>query len=82
MTTWREGIMEYDEFRNPKWEGSLELCNDKGEELASIVWFDPEGPFYAAAMDGKDINKYRRIGACSTLEGAKRECERMMGLEP
>jgi len=78
MTTWQYGKIELDDKDRPKWEGTLELHNDKGEEMACIVWFDPEGPFYASAMDGKNPDVIRRIGPCETLESAKRACERMM----
>lgn len=54
--------------------GLQSLTNDKGEWLASVVWFDDYGPFYAHAMDPSDTAVVRRIGAITTLEAAKKRC--------
>lgn len=68
---WQEPPIERDEYDEPRFKGLLRLVNDKNEHLGSICWFDDDGPFYSSAMDPKDITMVRRIGPCTTLEGAK-----------
>jgi len=69
---WKDAPIPNDENRQPMFKGSLDLTNDKNELLGSIVWFYDEGPFYAHAMDANDTSLIRRIGPCTTLEGAKK----------
>ena len=71
---WHDEPIPNDDEGRPMFKGSLSLTNDKNEELASVVWFADEGPFYAAAMDVNDTTLIRRIGPCTTLEGAKSAC--------
>jgi hypothetical protein len=59
-------------------KGNIELTNDKDEQLASVLWFYDEGPFYAFAMDVSDTTVLRRIGPCTTLESAKAACMRAL----
>ena len=61
-----------DDNGRPMFKGLLELTNDRNEKLGGICWFSDEGPFYASAMDVNDTTLIRRIGPCTTLEGAKR----------
>jgi len=76
---WKEVVQEVDDAGHEMCVGSITLRNDKSEYMASVVWFDDEGPFYAYVMDGKNIDQIeRRFGPCTTLEGAKRACEKMM----
>jgi hypothetical protein len=64
----------------PMFKGSLGLTNDKNELLGCIVWFYDAGPFYAHAMDAANPDLIRRIGPCTTLEGAKRAvCDAIEG---
>jgi hypothetical protein len=70
--SWREQDIERDDEGRPMFEGSITLQNDKNEPLGGICWFFEDGPFYAHAMDVNDTRFMRRIGPCSTLEGAKR----------
>ena len=69
---WRDEPIPNDDEGRPMFKGSISLTNDKNEELGCILWFYDEGPFYAHAMDVKDTSLIRRIGPCTTLEGAKR----------
>lgn len=55
-------------------KGIERLTNDKGDYLASVVWFYDSGPFYAHAMDVNDPDLVRRIGPCTSLESAKQAC--------
>lgn len=68
---WRDEPIPDDDEGNPKFRGVIALTNDKNEHLGGICWFSDDGPFYANAMDAKDIRVIRRIGPCTTLEGAK-----------
>ena len=68
---WQEPPIERDETGEPMFKGVLRLVNDKNEHLGGICWFDDDGPFYCSAMDVKDTELVRRIGPCTTLEGAK-----------
>lgn len=68
---WRDKPIPNDDEGRPMFKGSLGLTNDKNEHLGGILWFYDEGPFYASAMDVNDISLVRRIGPCSTLQGAK-----------
>lgn len=70
--TWQDEPIPDDDEGNPKFKGLIRLVNDKNEHLGGICWFYDEGPFYASAMDPNDITLVRRIGPCTTLEGAKR----------
>jgi len=70
--TWNDEPIHNDDEGHPMFRGAIGLTNDKNEELGSILWFFDEGPFYAHAMDVNDISRVRRIGPCTTLEGAKR----------
>ncbi len=49
---WKESVIELDYKCR-----SITLRNDKSEYMASVIWFDNEGPFYAYAMDGKILAK-------------------------
>lgn len=69
---WHDNPIPNDDEGRPMFKGLIELTNDKNERLGGICWFHDEGPFYASAMDPKDIALVRRIGPCSTLDGAKR----------
>ncbi len=68
---WHDVPSALDEYDRPLFKGVLHLTNDKQEKLGGIVWFEDEGPFYAHAMDIKNVNLIRRIGPCTTLEKAK-----------
>lgn len=68
---WHDRPIDTDETGRPRFRGSVSLTNDKNEHLGGIVWFYDEGPFYASAMDFSDTTLIRRIGPCTTLEGAK-----------
>jgi hypothetical protein len=68
---WQDVPIPEDEEGNPRFKGLLKLVNDKREHLGGICWFYDEGPFYSSAMDVNDTTLVRRIGPCSTLEGAK-----------
>lgn len=77
---WRDEPIPNDDQGRPMFKGNLELTNDKNEILGSIVWFFDEGPFYAHAVDPNDTTIVRRIGPCTTLEGAKRRvCDALEG---
>jgi hypothetical protein len=77
--TWKDEPIPLREGR-PMFKGSLSLTNDKNEHLGGIVWFYDEGPFYASAMDAANPDVIRRIGPCTTLEGAKRAvCDAIEG---
>lgn len=71
---WHHDPIPNDDEGNPMFEGCISLTNDKNELLASVLWFVDEGPFYAHAMDANDTTLIRRIGACTTLDGAKQSC--------
>lgn len=71
---WNDAPIEKDDSGKPKFLGLQKLTNDKGEKLASICWFHDFGPFYAHAVDLKEPDDMRRIGPCSTLDGAKAAC--------
>lgn len=80
--TWEEEEADDDDEGQSKSLGNLVLRNDKCELLAQIIWFYPEGPFYAYAMNGKRTDEFRRIGPCDKLEGAKEACDSMMSVRP
>lgn len=69
---WHDKPIPKDDEGRPMFKGLVELTNDKNEHLGGICWFYHEGPFYASAMDVHDISLVRRIGPCTTLDGAKR----------
>lgn len=69
---WRDEPIPNDDTGHPMFKGRLSLTNDKNEPLGSICWFYDAGPFYAHAMDATDTSLMRRIGPCTTLDGAKR----------
>jgi len=69
---WNDDPIPCDDEGNPKFKGLLKLTNDKNEKLGGICWFDDDGPFYASALDINDVRIIRRIGPCTTLEGAKK----------
>jgi hypothetical protein len=69
---WKDAPIPNDDEGRPMFKGLLDLTNDKNEPLGGICWFSDEGPFYASAMDVNDTTLIRRIGPCTTLEGAKR----------
>jgi hypothetical protein len=69
--TWGDAPIPVDDTGRPMFKGLLKLENDRHERLGSICWFYDEGPFYASAMDAADTSVIRRIGPCTTLEGAK-----------
>lgn len=69
--TWRDEPIPNDDEGRPMFKGLVRLTNDKNEELGGICWFYDDGPFYASAMDVNDTSLVRRIGPCTTLEGAK-----------
>lgn len=71
---WRDDPIPNDDEGRPMFKGTISLKNDKGELLANVLWFWDEGPFYAHAMDAKNPMLLRRVGPCTTLEGAKRAC--------
>ena len=78
--TWNDAPIPNDDEGRPMFNGLLTLTNDKNEKLGSILWFYDEGPFYAHAMDANDTSLIRRIGPCTTLEGAKHSiCEAIEG---
>lgn len=58
----------------PMFLAGIELVNDKNTKLASVIWFVESGPFYAHAVDPKDFGLIRRIGPCTSLDGAKQAC--------
>lgn len=68
---WKDKPIPNDDAGRPMFKGLLDLSNDKNEHLGGICWFFDEGPFYASAMDANDVTLIRRIGPCTTLEGAK-----------
>lgn len=68
---WKHLLIPIDDEDDPEFEGYLELTNDKNELLAEICWFYTNGPFYVWAMDATNTLLIKRIGPCSTLEGAK-----------
>lgn len=68
---WHDQPIPEDDCGRPMFKGSIDLTNDKNELLGSICWFYTDGPFYAHAMDSNDTTLIRRIGPCSTLDGAK-----------
>jgi hypothetical protein len=81
--TWSDEPIPNDEHGHPKFRGIIHLTNDKNEHLGGICWFYDDGPFYASALDPTDITLVRRIGPCTTLEGAKqRVIEAIEGLIP
>ena len=69
---WHDKAIPDDDEGRPMFKGLIELTNDKNEHLGGICWFFDDGPFYASAMDVNDTSLVRRIGPCTTLEGAKR----------
>jgi hypothetical protein len=69
---WKDEPIPSDEDGTPMFMGILRLTNDKNERLGGICWFSDDGPFYAHAMDAKDVSLIRRIGPCTTMDGAKR----------
>ena len=69
---WHEQQIPEGEDGRPMFAGRIALTNDKDEILGSICWFYDSGPYYAHAMDIRDTTLIRRIGPCTTLEGAKR----------
>ena len=73
---WQDDTIPKDEEGRPMFLGAVQLSNDKGEHLASVCWFYDAGPFYAHAMDAKQPEVLRRIGPCTSLDGAKAACER------
>lgn len=70
--TWSDEPIPNDDTGHPMFKGIIQLTNDKNEHLGGICWFSDDGPFYASAMDPTDTTLVRRIGPCTTLEGAKR----------
>lgn len=62
----------------PTCKGWLVLRNDKSEKLASIMWFEDEGPFYCFAVDPSEAKDgiIRRIGPVRELASAKEVCLR------
>lgn len=74
----RHNQIELDERGEPMFRGLMRLDNDRGERLASICWFSDDGPFYAHAVDLREPDVMRRIGPCSTLDGAKDACSRVI----
>ena len=68
---WNDSPISNDDEGRPMFKGAINLTNDKNEPLGSVVWFYDQGPFYAHAMDINDTSLIRRIGPCTTLEGAK-----------
>jgi hypothetical protein len=54
--------------------GDIDLKDDRGDTLASIVWFTDTGPYYAHAVDLREPDVIRRIGPIMTLEAAKQRC--------
>ena len=71
---WRDDEIPNDDEGRPMFKGSQSLANDKGEQLASIVWFDESGPFYAHAVDLNEPNVMRRIGPITKLDAARARC--------
>lgn len=76
---WRDKPIPYDDENRAVFKGLIELTNDKNEHLGGICWFQDDGPFYASAMDINDTGVIRRIGPCTTLEGAKRRVYEALG---
>jgi hypothetical protein len=72
--SWSDDEIPISENGRPMFKGCISLTNDRGEQLASIVWFRDKGPFYAHAMDPTDPAIIRRIGPVTTLDGAKLRC--------
>jgi hypothetical protein len=70
--TWCDEPIPNDPDGHPMFKGLIRLKNDKNEILGGICWFYDQGPFYASAMDAADTSLIRRIGPCTTLDGAKR----------
>lgn len=81
--TWQDQPIPDDDNGHPMFKGLQQLSNDKGENLGGICWFYDEGPFYASAMDVNDTTLMRRVGPCTTLDGAKcRVCDALEGRIP
>lgn len=72
--SWRDEPIDNDDEGRPMFKGSVGLTNDKGEKLASVIWFFDSGPFYAFAVDLREPDVIRRIGPNMTLDGAKEAC--------
>lgn len=68
---WHDKEIPNDDEGRPMFKGLVGLTNDKNERLGGVCWFSDAGPFYASAMDVNDTSVIRRIGPCTTLEGAK-----------
>jgi hypothetical protein len=71
---WHDQPIPNDDEGHPMFKGSIDLVNDKNELLAGVVWFSDEGPFYAHAVDLNEPAIIRRIGPCTSLDGAKARC--------
>jgi hypothetical protein len=74
MMQWRDKNPEQGGEDNLSLTGLIELMNDQNKVIASIIWFEDEGPFYAYARNGKMPDYLKRIGPSSTLDGAKEAC--------
>ncbi|MBS4017467.1 MAG: hypothetical protein KGZ68_04435 [Dechloromonas sp.] len=71
MTTWNEIDSDPE---NQSWRYFV-LRNELGHELATIECFFEDGPFYLWCMDPNDTKTLRRVGALSTLDGAKKRVD-------
>jgi hypothetical protein len=73
---WIDQPIDNDDEGRPRCKGLIALHNDKGEKLASIMWFFDEGPFYCFAVDPSEAKDgiIRRIGPVMDLESAKQVC--------
>lgn len=71
MTTWNEISPDPEEPHCIY----LVLTNELGHELATIECFYEYGPFYLWCMDPDDTKTLRRVGAMSTLDGAKKRVD-------
>lgn len=71
---WKDGEIGRDDAGLPMFLGLVNLSNDKGDHLASVLWFYEGGPFYASACDLREPDVVRRIGPCGTLDSAKAAC--------
>jgi hypothetical protein len=68
---WKSLPIPLDDTERDAFKGILRLVDDKGEYLGGVCWFYDGGPFYSSVKDINDPSLVRRIGPCTTLEGAK-----------